>query len=314
MTGPTRSPASTRRSGVLERDETNLVGGTLRSVQRRVERGQLARLDDHLGPLLPVPLPDLGQRRQRVDLHLGQRRQGLDRRARRSRPHARGDARQRQPVRHRHDDLLQRGRRKLGHVHRHGRRHRLRRLGRGQGQLPEPDRNDRRRRRYDEPVPGRLRLGRRQHRLGRADGDRPQQRRLHEPGDLHGYARHGAAHGPGRVDHGRLLHEPLGSGHPPERDGRPVRGRSCLGSRRARSPERSRTGAASPGAAAGLRSRSPAARTRPSLRTRATATATPSPTASATRPARRCRAWTRRSTRRLRSRATTLRPPGRAPP
>ena len=42
------------------------------------------------------------------------------------------------------------------HVHRHGRRRRLRRFRRRQGHLPQPERNDRRRRRHDEPLPGHL--------------------------------------------------------------------------------------------------------------------------------------------------------------
>ena len=87
-----------------------------------------------------------------------------------------------------------------GHFHGHCRRDQLRRLWHRPRQLPEPGRDDRRRRRHDEPVPGGLRLGLGQQRFRRPDGDRSQQRRPDELDDLHGHPRRRA---PDRPERGR---------------------------------------------------------------------------------------------------------------
>ena len=115
-------------TGVIERDSTNLVGGNCDPFAGSWSAGHLARLDDRLRQLLPLPLPRLRQRRQQRRLHVRERRQGLDGRAERARPDARRDAGQPQSARRRHDALLQPERRKQRHLHRHRRRHRLRRL------------------------------------------------------------------------------------------------------------------------------------------------------------------------------------------
>ena len=75
----------TRRPASSSATRLNLVGGICDPFTGCLERGQLARLDDRLRPLLPVPLPRLGQRRQRGRLHVRQRRQGLDQRTGRAR-------------------------------------------------------------------------------------------------------------------------------------------------------------------------------------------------------------------------------------
>ena len=140
----------------------------LRPVHRRWSDGHLARLDDRLRPLLPLPLPRLGQRRQQRRLHLGERRQGLDERTERAEPDARrGAGRARTSTSPARPSSTTRAARNSGtftvaaDVADSG----------GSGidrvSFPSLGGHDRRRRRHDEPVPGELRLGLGQQRVGR---------------------------------------------------------------------------------------------------------------------------------------------------
>ena len=209
----------------------------------------------------------------------------------------------------RHDPLLRPDRRQYRHVHRHGRRHRSGGSGVDKVSLPEPsgmtgggdDTTSPYRASMTGPraVPPRAPTP-------SASSTTPGSRARRASRSR----RRGAADRPGRLDRGRLLHEPLRPGHPPERDRRALGRRPRFGHRRARvrnAFQRKRV----PGAEPGRPSRYLRRATPPSLRTTATAIATSSPTGSATRPSHRPRAWPPRSTRRRRSRATTLPGPGR---